>query len=166
MTILLWELAALALCAVAAVGLLFTLEARRRGRSWAAQRAVDEHVGYVDQMTPLEVEQLVARLLAYDGCTDVHVAGGTGDQGADVTASSPSGLRIVVQVKHWRGKVGSPHLHQFNGTAWTIHRADVALFVTTSSFTRAATTFAEGHSIELVDRAGLAAWMAGTAAAA
>jgi restriction system protein len=129
---------------------------RRRGRRAAVRRLASLGDG-----TGKAAEELVAELLRRDGCTGVEVRGGGGDLGADVTGMLPGGGRVVVQVKDYAKPIGSPALQTFNGTCWSEHGADVAVFVTTSSFTSAAVAFAGRSGIELVDGAGLAAWMAG-----
>jgi restriction system protein len=129
---------------------------RRRGRRVAVRRLASLGDG-----TGKAAEELVAELLRRDGCTGVEVRGGGGDLGADVTGVLPGGGRVVVQVKDYAKPIGSPALQTFNGTCWSEHGADVAVFVTTSSFTSAAAAFAGRSGIELVDGAGLAAWVAG-----
>jgi restriction system protein len=129
---------------------------RRRGRRVAVRRLASLGDG-----TGKAAEELVAELLRRDGCTGVEVRGGGGDLGADVTGTLPGGGRVVVQVKDYAKPIGSPALQTFNGTCWAEHLADVAVFVTTSSFTPAAAAFAARHGIELVDGAGLARWVAG-----
>lgn len=52
--------------------------------------------------------------------------------GADVIGRSPCGRRVVVQCKRYKGNLSSPHVQRFAGTARDIHRADVALLVTTA----------------------------------
>lgn len=146
---------------VSTVVLLGWVRWRQRRARVVVRRMLDRHIGAVDEMSPRGVEELVARLLQRDGFVDVRVQGGAGDLGADVTGRFPDGRRIVVQVKHYSNPIGSPALQTFNGTCWSEHGADVAVFVTSSSFTRAASEFAARSGIELVDRVGLAAWMGG-----
>lgn len=50
-------------------------------------------------------ERMVARLLMYDGYTNVRQVGGSGDHGADVIASKYN-KRWLVQVKQWKKPVG------------------------------------------------------------
>lgn len=134
----------------------------RAARAAVADRyARDRSAVELDQLGPRQVEELVGRLLGYEGCTDVQVVGGAGDLGADVTGTLPGGGRVVVQVKDYRNPIGSEALQTFNGTAVPEHGADVAVFVTTAPrFTPAALAFAERHGIVCVDHDGLAAWMA------
>ncbi|MFJ3582977.1 restriction endonuclease [Streptomyces sp. NPDC090127] len=105
-------------------------------------------------------EHAVAALCARDGCSTVEVVGGAGDLGADVVAVTLDGLRVVLQCKHYAedNRVGSQDLQRFGGTCFTIHEADVAVLVTTSSFTAPAAEYAATCGIVCVDGDGLAAW--------
>ncbi|MFH9725135.1 restriction endonuclease [Streptomyces sp. NPDC017254] len=105
-------------------------------------------------------EHTVAALCARDGCTPVEVVGGAGDLGADVVAVTVDGRRLVLQCKHYApdNRVGSQDLQRFGGTCFTIHEADVAVVVTTSSFTAPAVEYAATCGIICVDGEALAAW--------
>ncbi|MFD3335902.1 restriction endonuclease [Streptomyces sp. NPDC058700] len=105
-------------------------------------------------------EHAVAALCARDGCTAVEVVGGAGDLGADVVAVTTDGRRVVLQCKHYAedNRVGSQDLQRFGGTCFTIHEADVAVMVTTSSFTAPAAEYAATCGIICVDGEALAAW--------
>ncbi|MFF1411931.1 restriction endonuclease [Streptomyces sp. NPDC058289] len=105
-------------------------------------------------------EHAIAALCARDGCTPVEVVGGAGDLGADVIATTPDGLRVVVQCKHYADthRVGSQDLQRFGGTCFAVHGADVAIVVTTSSYTTPALEYAATCGIVCVDGEALAAW--------
>ncbi|MFF3726717.1 restriction endonuclease [Streptomyces erythrochromogenes] len=105
-------------------------------------------------------EHTVAALCARDGCTSVEVVGGAGDLGADVLATTADGRRVVLQCKHYAedNRVGSQDLQRFGGTCFAVHGADVAVIVTTSSFTAPAAEYADACGIVRVDGEGLAAW--------
>ncbi|WP_078489688.1 restriction endonuclease [Streptomyces bikiniensis] len=105
-------------------------------------------------------EHTVAALCARDGCTPVEVVGGAGDLGADVIATSVDGRRVVLQCKQYAEdhRVGSQDLQRFGGTCFTVHGADVAVVVTTSSFTAPAAEYAATCGIVCVDGEALAAW--------
>ncbi|MCX4782247.1 restriction endonuclease [Streptomyces sp. NBC_01264] len=105
-------------------------------------------------------EHAIAALCARDGCTPVEVVGGAGDLGADVIATTPDGLRVVVQCKHYADthRVGSQDLQRFGGTCFAVHGADVAVVVTTSSYTTRALEYAAACGIVCVDGEALAAW--------
>lgn len=105
-------------------------------------------------------EHTIAALCVRDGCTPVEVVGGAGDLGADVIATTPDGLRVVVQCKHYAedNRVGSQDLQRFGGTCFAVHDADVAIVVTTSQFTAPALEYAAACGIVCVDGEALAAW--------
>ncbi|MFJ8160123.1 restriction endonuclease [Streptomyces sp. NPDC096136] len=105
-------------------------------------------------------EHTVAALCARDGCTSVEVVGGAGDLGADVLATTADGRRVVLQCKHYAEdhRVGSQDLQRFGGTCFAVHEADVAVIVTTSSFTAPAAEYADTCGIARVDGEALAAW--------
>lgn len=110
-----------------------------------------------------QFELLVAGLLERDGCDGVQVSGGAGDRGADISAITPDGHRVVVQCKCYRSRpVGDPDMQRFLGTVRQVHNAEIPLFVTTSRFTQSATQLARDHGIVLVDGRRLADWQTGT----
>lgn len=111
-------------------------------------------------MDAREFEEAVAELCRRDGCTDVRVVGGAGDLGADVIATTPVGYRMVVQCKRYAPgrRVGSPEVQRVGGTYQVVHRAELAVVVTTADFTPAAVDYAAAAGIRLVDGDELAAW--------
>jgi hypothetical protein len=136
-----------------------------RGSRWSAgrgERVVDTGPGRAAGLPGPAFERLVAGLLARDGCEGVEVSGGAGDRGADVTAITPGGHRVVVQCKAYRTRpVGDPDMQRFLGTVRHVHNAEIPLFVTTSRFTAPAALLARDHGIQLVDGPRLAAWQDG-----
>ncbi|MGW2777347.1 restriction endonuclease [Streptomyces olivaceoviridis] len=122
--------------------------------------------GVVDcaELEPDGFEEAIADLCTRDGCQEVEVVGGAGDLGADVTAITPDGRRVVIQCKQYgaANKVGSQDLQRFGGTCFTIHEADVAAVVTTSDFTAPALEYARQCGIVCVDGRALDAWCQGT----
>ncbi|WP_405135498.1 restriction endonuclease [Nocardia sp. NBC_01388] len=105
------------------------------------------------------LEALTADLLARDGMTVLRRGGGSRDQGADVIAVMPDGLRIVVQCKlRQRGPIGPQVLYEVNGTARQVHRADIPVVVTNSTFSPTATAFAADHAIRLIDDHAVRRW--------
>ncbi|MEV6774737.1 restriction endonuclease [Streptomyces syringium] len=113
-----------------------------------------------DVMTPLELEQVTASLAERDGYTVLQCQGKGGDQGADVIVLTPDRRKIVFQCKHRRlGKaVGAPEIHTFNGTARPEHNGDIVVFVTNSTYTKPARTFAAKHHIHLLHGDRLKQW--------
>ncbi|NAZ83023.1 restriction endonuclease [Kineococcus sp. R8] len=137
---------------------------RRRARARARRHAeLDRRVASTDGLTGPAFEQLVARLLRRDGWREVTVSGGAGDLGADVTARHPGdGSLLVVQCKRYAGRaVSSPDLQRFLGTVFHHHRADHAVYVTTSWYSRPALALAASSGVLTLDRRALATWMSG-----
>ncbi|MCW6009622.1 restriction endonuclease [Micromonospora sp. CPCC 205371] len=143
---------------LALVATVRVLAVAARVRQSAQQARRDRDIAATDTMTGPQFEQYVARLMRRDGLRGVRVCGGSGDLGADITARTGDGRRVVVQCKRYSGSVGDPHVQKFNGTAWQIHKADVALLVTTGRPTSRARQLATRCRIVLVDRDELAAW--------
>jgi restriction system protein len=115
-------------------------------------------------MNPSEFEQALGYLCARDGCTDVRVVGRSGDLGADVTAITPTGARLVIQAKRYKrgNNVSGPDLQRFGGTCFTIHGAGIAAVVTTAGYTKQARTYAHLAGIRLFDNDALAGWASRT----
>jgi restriction system protein len=118
-------------------------------------------------MPPAAFEQLVVDLLqamGYGGPQEDAglVIGRGGDEGIDgVIKEDRLGLEtIYVQAKRWQGTVGRPEIQRFAG-ALQGHRARKGVFITTSSFTKEAASYASSiqTTIVLVDGAQLAEFM-------
>lgn len=136
----------------------------RRWREQDAIRVRHRSPAEVDAMHWRDFERYVADLCRRDGCTDVVVTGKSGDLGADVTGTLPDGRRLVVQCKHYAPHryVPSGDMQKFVGTAWLHHQADVAVFVATCPFGKAALALAVRHRILAVHRDLLGQWNTGT----
>ncbi|MFJ1758535.1 restriction endonuclease [Kitasatospora sp. NPDC088134] len=158
----------LALLAVAGTVTMLRLRARALAaqRQEAARIAELNHLGPFLTMTPKDFEHALALLCRRDGCTDVRVVGGAGDLAADVLATTPTGQRILIQAKRYGPKtqVNSPDVQKVNGTYRDVHGCDLALVVTTGTFTRAAAEFCTRVGIRTVDRHTLAHWAEGRTA--
>ncbi|GHH79671.1 hypothetical protein GCM10018793_33100 [Streptomyces sulfonofaciens] len=141
--------------------------ARDRDRRWREQDRVlvgRRSLAEVDAMSWQDFERYVAGLCLRDGCTDVQVSGRSGDLGADVLGRLPDGRRLVVQCKHYapHRTVPSGDMQKFVGTAWLHHRADVAVFAATCTFTRAALALAVQQGVLALHRDLLGQWNTGT----
>jgi restriction system protein len=106
---------------------------------------------------PLKFESFIKTVMEQSGFVRVSVTRGSGDGGIDLDAYVDenndffSGTHVQAQVKRWRHAVGSPDLNSFRGALSTTAKG---LFVTTSSFTRAAVNEARHPtkpSISLID---------------
>ncbi|MFC0863824.1 restriction endonuclease [Sphaerimonospora cavernae] len=93
--------------------------------------------------------------------TTMQRIGGSGDGGVDIVAVAAIGERFVVQCKRWAKSVGSPEIRNLLGAlhAYPGHRG---VLVTTAGFTSPARQSAASTDLILIDRAQLAAWLAGS----
>ncbi|MCF2532891.1 restriction endonuclease [Yinghuangia soli] len=140
--------------------------ARRADAEWraadalaAGRRTLDD----LDAMTGRQFEEHIAALCRRDGCTQVRRVGGSGDNGADVRGRLPDGRSMVVQCKRYTPTSSIParDLRDLRG-AQAHFGADVAIFVTTTRFTRPSTEFAAKNGIWAIHRDFLGLWNSGT----
>lgn len=141
---------------VGAVVLTFFVVKARRA---AAERRRLDQLGFLSEigglltLSPREFEQVVRDLMTYWGYSNVRHTGGSGDLGADVTATTTSGETIIVQCKQYRlpNKVRSGEMQQFIGMLHVHHRTNLGLYVTTSEFTKNARGLGVQHGIRLIN---------------
>jgi HJR/Mrr/RecB family endonuclease len=147
------ELIAVALIALVAGKLLWR---RFRRRTFAAH-ALDDLLA----LSPAQFEDAVAALLRRHGYRDVRRIGGAGDLGADLIGRDPRGRVVVVQCKRYAPshRVGSPLVQPLYSTK-ALYRAERALFVSTSSFSRPAVEVARRLDIDLIDGPALSRMLA------
>jgi len=110
----------------------------------------------VKSISPPGFEQLVIDVLVglgYGGtlADAAKVVGGSGDEGIDgIIKEDRLGLdSIYVQAKRWQGTVGRPEIQRFAG-ALQGQRARKGIFITTSSFTVDAISYAANLQITIV----------------
>ena len=150
--------ALVALALAVAAGAFVWWRVRSRGRFLAQARTLNDLL----QLTPTQFEYAVMELLRVCGYREVRHTGGGGDLAADLTCRTPDGReRVVVQCKRYApGKsVGSSEVQTFIGMLTVHHRAQVGIFVTTSSYTQPALALAQQHNLRLVDGAQIAAYL-------
>lgn len=104
-------------------------------------------------LTPTQFEEVVGKLLARSGYSQVRQVGGAGDLAADLTCRDARGRRVVAQCKRYapEQKVGSQIVQTFIGMVAVHHRAQGGILVTTSSFTTPAQDLAREHDFLLID---------------
>jgi restriction system protein len=135
---------------------------RGRDRLWRQEEAVKaghRTLAEVDAMTGTEFEELVAELCRRDGCMEVRRVGGANDNGADVVGRLPDGRSVVIQCKRYAptSTIASRELRDLLGAK--VHfAADLAVFVTTTRFSRPSEKFALQHGILAVHRDHLGLW--------
>ncbi|MFG2130678.1 restriction endonuclease [Streptomyces sp. NPDC048751] len=138
---------------------------RGRDQLWRQEESVKaghRTLAEVDTMTGTEFEGLVAGLCRRDGWTDVRRVGGANDNGADVVGSLPDGRSVVIQCKRYTpsSTIASRELRDLLGAK--VHfGADLAVFVTTTRFSRPSEKFALQHGILAVHRDHLGLWNSG-----
>jgi restriction system protein len=114
-------------------------------------------------LSPTDFEHAVGKMLTWYGYRNVARTGGAGDLAADLTCTAPDGRKTVVQCKRYTpgNSVNSPTIQSFIGMVTVHHRAQLGLFVTTSSYTRPALDLAQQHHsyIQLVSGDQLVAMM-------
>jgi restriction system protein len=135
---------------------------REQGRLASVRRHQAQRAATLEDLlvlTPAGFEQAVAGLFGMMGYTDVRCVGGAGDLAADIRCRNEHGGLVVIQCKRYSPyvPVRSPEIQKFIGMAYIEHRADEAIFVTTSSFTDAASVLARKHGVEVIDGRALAA---------
>lgn len=101
------------------------------------------------ELSPAEFEERVAQLLRDLGWQRVQVRGGSGDRGVDITAER-NGQLYLVQCKRYTEPVGPNYVRDLVG-ALHIQRANQAILVTTSGFTRQCYLEAKNQPVQLWD---------------
>ena len=107
----------------------------RRHISGRRRRIAAGSLAELRALDPVDFEHAVGELLGREGWHLAHV-GRTGDDGADLIGTDPTGRRVVVQAKRYAGSVGAPIVRDLAG-AVTLHRVDLGVLVTTGSLTTA-----------------------------
>lgn len=94
-----------------------------------------------------QFEQAVAAIIRELGGRQVRVTGRSGDLSVDIAFRDGDGKSIAVQCKRYTppARVGSVEVQQFIGMAKLHHKADAAIYVTTSDYTRGAFQLAAQH---------------------
>nr|WP_187327085.1 restriction endonuclease [Streptomyces sp. SID4921] len=140
-------------------------EVRERDHAWRQADRVAyglRTLAEMDAMTGTEFEEQVAALCRRDGCTGVRRVGGANDNGADVVGRLPDGRTMVIQCKRYSPTraIASREMRDLLGAK--VHfGADLAVFVTTTRFSRPSEGFAVQHGILAVHRDHLGLWNSG-----
>lgn len=107
-------------------------------------------------MDSFAFERLCAQLFTAVGYEDVENTKKTGDGGFDGVGYLPVGLarfKVAFESKQWGAgqKVGKQDMQRFLTAAKTDEKADNAVFITTSDFTKDARAYAALNGIELIN---------------
>ncbi len=109
----------------------------------------DEVRRHFSAMTDRQFEEEVAAIFGRRGYR-TEVTPKTGDFGADVLMWDRAGTKWAVQVKQYSNPVGRPTVQAMRGVAQDF-RAEKAMVVTLSRFTKGAIEYAESQGIRLVE---------------
>jgi restriction system protein len=114
------------------------------------------HSLLTQKLTPTAFERLVQRLLRESGFVQVEVTGRTGDGGIDgrgiARVHGLLSFHVLFQCKRYQGSVGPGEIRDFRGAM--VGRSDKGLFITTGTFTAAASKEAARDGappIDLID---------------
>lgn len=119
------------------------------------------HALLTNDLSPAAFERLVQRLLREAGFVQVEVTGRSGDGGIDgkgiARVNGLLSFHVLFQCKRYQGSIGPSEIRDFRGAM--MGRSDKGLFITTGTFTAAATKEASRDGappIDLVDGDALA----------
>ncbi len=107
----------------------------------------------IDKISPANFERLVGSGFVKMGYGVQH-RGCPSDGGIDLYCTRP-GEVVIVQCKHYHGKIGVSAIRDFYGTLIHNHAA-VGYFVTTGKYTDSAIEWAKGKPIRLIARSQIA----------
>lgn len=128
------------------------LAKRRRNKLFEKQTGIET----IRNLSWLDFERLIGEYFNRHGYTVTENEKKGADDGVDLHLVK-DGKRIIVQCKHWKGKVGVPVIREHLG-AITAMNADAGFIVSSGEFTRSAKSFADSNSIGLVDGSELSAF--------
>jgi restriction system protein len=142
-------------CVVGAViiGLVIIYNLVKRFKTWAWKRNPDMTV--VDNMTGIEFEHYVARLLEAQGYKNIRLTEEY-DFGIDIIAFK-DGTTWGIQVKRYSNMVKAAAIRQAV-TALKYYKCDKAMVVTNSTFSNTAKRLADSNGCMLINRDGLQNW--------
>lgn len=111
-------------------------------------------------LTPRELELHVATVVGSLPGWKAEATRSSSDQGADVIATSPAGVKIAVQVKHYRSPVGNKAVQEIVASK-AFYKAEHAVVVTSGpGYTRSAVELARANNVRLWQAADLFALQA------
>lgn len=137
-----WGLFTLLILIVAGVLAVFVM--RVRGRKARALALRD-----LQTLTPRDLELHVAQVISALPGWRAEATRGSSDQGADVIATGPGGVRVAVQVKHYRNNVGNSAVQEIVASK-AFYRCTHAVVVTSGpGYTRPAQALAQANGVPL-----------------
>lgn len=137
-----WGLLGLLLLVLVAALAWLVLRGRRRQARALALRDLQA-------LTPRQLELHVAQVISALPGWRAEATRGSSDQGADVIAVGPGGVRVAVQVKHYRNNVGNAAVQEIVA-AKAFYRCSQAVVVTSGpGYTRPAQALAQANRVPL-----------------
>jgi len=113
------------------------------------QGAKPSRIANLNELSGIEFEAWVAKLLKENGFDDVRGTSATGDQGADLIVRK-DGRTIVIQAKRYQGTVGNKAVQEVI-SAVQYYGVDEGWVITNSTFTSAAKKLAYKSNVKLID---------------
>ncbi len=127
--------------AVIVIGVLRSIRFRRRMK--------ESSIKDIDQMTGIQFEEYCGTLFASFGYK-VSYTPTTGDYGADLILKKGNEI-IVVQAKRYKSTVGVKAVQEVL-PAVRFYKANTALVITNSTYTKQALALAKSNDIRMIDR--------------
>ncbi|GAB2562564.1 hypothetical protein GCM10027190_10230 [Spirosoma areae] len=116
---------------------------------WNYYHSIEAEFQAIDNYDGKMFENFIARLYAKLGYTINHQSRGA-DQGGDLVIKKGN-LKIAVQVKRWKNKIGNSAVQEVLG-AMHYYGCQEGIVITNSYFTKEAASLAKSANITLIDR--------------
>nr|WP_255639152.1 restriction endonuclease [Deinococcus betulae] len=127
----------------ALIGLPFSLYAHKRRR--ARTLALSDLRALTHRELELHVAQVIDALPGWSA----RANRGTSDQGADVIATAPGGVKVAVQVKHYTNKLGNKAVQEVVASKAIYGCAHAVVFTSGPGYTKAAVELAGANKVPL-----------------
>jgi hypothetical protein len=118
-------------------------------RRFHEQRARNIPNPKFDELSGIEFENYLAKLLKQNGFDNIRGTATTGDQGGDLIATMGQ-QTVVIQAKRYRGTVGNKAVQEVVA-AVKFYGADEGWVITSGTFTQSAKELARANDIRLID---------------
>ena len=131
-------------------GLIATIDKEKELEEFEKDMELPPRVelGDFHNLTGHEFEEYIKKLLKYDGYSVIKTPG-SGDQGADLIATKDS-EKTVIQTKKYSEKVTNKAIQEVVASK-SYYKANKAMVITNSSFTKSAMELALANNVELWD---------------
>jgi HJR/Mrr/RecB family endonuclease len=113
------------------------------------KRARTLALGDLRALSHRDLEHHVADVIAALPGWKAEATRGSGDQGADVIATSPKNVRIAIQVKHYTSTVGNKAVQEIVAAKAFYRSTEAVVFTSGPGYTRAAHELARANGVKL-----------------